>query len=233
MLRPVLPAVLAVSVATGGCAQAMQGDQPSAAVADDAADPGVATTTHVVRVVATTPPLLLPANAIESERTTRHTTTLLPFQRATTRTARYSGRSAVVPVRPDVQVAFGLTPLDLVEPDVLNPEILSPLVLSLSVRNRSTQPVRIEWDGVRLADDRGVEHPVVHRVVRSAGRSGAAAAGAVAPGATLHDFVYPRNGSRTWSYFDDLRPGQRFTLTLPVAYGDQRSVYRFVFEVLP
>ncbi len=184
--------------------------------------------THTVRLIATNPALPLPENAIESERTTTLAPVLLPYQWSARRVVRYLGRSAVVAVRPHVHIAFGLVPLDLTVPNVVAPDILTPLVLSLLVRNGSPTEIEIDWNDVRLLGTERIAHRVVHRGVNSSDRR----VTIVPPGGRVEDFVYPRELS-SWSYFEDIKPGQRFALKLPISYGGRQTDYQFLFEVMP
>jgi hypothetical protein len=185
--------------------------------------------TQTVRLIATIPALPLPDNPIEGERTTILAPVLSPYQWSTRRVVRYSGRSAVVPVRPDVHIGFGLVPLDVAAPNAVAPDILTPLVLSLLVRNRSQNEILIDWNGARLMGSEQIAHRVVHRDVNRPDRR----VTTVPPGGRVEDFVYPRELS-SWTYFEDIKPGQRFTLKLPLSYGGGRQTdYQFLFEVMP
>jgi hypothetical protein len=184
--------------------------------------------THTVRLIATIPALPLPDNPIESERTTTLAPVLSPYQWSTRRVVRYSGRSAVVPVRPDVHIGFGLVPLDLAAPNAVAPDILTPLVLSLLVHNRSQNGIAIDWNDVRLMGTEQIAHRVIHRDANSSDRR----VTTVPPGGRAEDFVYPRELS-SWTYFEDIKPGQRFALKLPLSYGGRQTDYQFLFEVMP
>jgi hypothetical protein len=60
----------------------------------------------------------------------------------------------------------------------------------------------------------------------------------VPPSATLDDFVYPRElltlTAGSWygsNFFENLTPGQSFTLYLPIRRGTETTEYQFTFEV--
>ncbi|HXK33852.1 MAG TPA: hypothetical protein VNM91_07575 [Dehalococcoidia bacterium] len=153
------------------------------------------------------------------------------------RRVRYNSHGGPVAIDRDVQFAFTMTPLDIptLEPGLVHANLLG---LGLVVRNSSSTGVQIDWNAVSLIDSRGRSMGVMHRGIRLAARHEHKAPSTVPPGAALTDFVFPQElvtyaSQLGWygaALFEAMRPGERFTLYLPITRGSERVEYQFVFE---
>lgn len=200
-----------------------------------------------VRLVNTVPPLdLSPTSAIVVERTFTVKSTYIGsyIGWSTSKTSRFAGKGSIIVVHRNVQFAFGFTPLELGSVDFTDESRASssPLSLTVLIRNPSQSGVQIDWNAVNIIGKTGKAYPIIHRGVKMAERSGVLAPSTVPPGATLDEFIYPRelisfSSSRygsSWlgvQFFEAMKPGDRFTLYLPIKHGGEPIEYQFVFEI--
>lgn len=203
-----------------------------------------------VRLVRIAPPgVALPETVIEIERIYTVKSTYIdiePYsQWSTSRLSRFSGKGMILIFHRDVQFGFGVSSVDLSASDFTTAPpraSTSPLGLSVLIRNSSPSGVQLDWNAVNLIGSGGRAYPVIHRGVKMADRGGASAPSTVPPGATLDDFVYPRelisfSSSRygsSWlgsQFFETMKPGSTFTLYMPIKHGPETIEYQFTFEV--
>lgn len=155
---------------------------------------------------------------------------------------RYTGSGSASATHGPTSFSFSLTPLDV---SSSGQRVSSnPLALGLSIRNTANAGLIIDWSAVNIIAS-GKAHPVTHRGVRMVDRSAPMAPSTIPPTASLEDFVYPREAlnfvagygrysSSSWyggNFFEGMKPGDSFTLYLPVKRGTDTTEYQFVFEV--
>lgn len=147
--------------------------------------------------------------------------------------SQFSGRGLITVAYHELQFGFSVTPLGLRSAEHSRS---SPLAWTLLVKNLSSTALQIDWNGATLVVE-GRAYPVIHRGVKLSERSALLAPSTVPPAATLEEFVYPREAIayvREWqgmNFFESMKPGERFTLYLPIKRRDDIGEYQFTFEV--
>lgn len=203
------------------------------------------TTAHMtLRLVDIKPNAALPTMVLRVERTyssrSRYSEILREW--STTRTSRFVSKGSLVVLHRDVQFGFGFTQLDLSSKD--GRASSAPLGLSLLIRNSSPNGVQVDWNTVTIVGKEGRAYPVIHRGVKMAEGAGILGSSTIPPGATLEDFIYPRElvsfrpstgrySTAYWegvSYFESMPSGSRFMVYLPVKLGGEAIEYQFTFE---
>jgi hypothetical protein len=234
--------VVAVAAVFAGCAPTRvyyQAPQPPPPMITEETKPYSA-----IRLASVTPALVVSDAKVMVDRHYKEESRWLVTSMYTTRTATYITKGSIVVIDRDVQFGFGFLSLALTSYERASDTITtSPLGLSFLLRNGSTTGVVVDWNAVTLLDGQGRVYGVLHRGVKMNERASVMAPSTIPPGAILEDFVYPKDlvsfsGGRYGSgwlgerFFEQMRPGDRFSLYLPVKRGPETVEYQFKFEVL-
>ena len=115
--------------------------------------------------------------------------------------------------------------------------------LAFNLRNKTEQPIKLDWNQVSYVDPDGKSHKVVHEGVRFIERDRAQPSATIPPGAFLEDFVYPSDAVTmvggqwmTPMLFPEapkaaLLKGKAFSLFMPLEINGVLSNYNFVFAI--
>jgi hypothetical protein len=157
------------------------------------------------------------------------------FGGGTRQVIEFSGNGSLRAMDQLTTFSFGMTHLDV--PSAERGITSRPMALNLVIQNGSTTGLQIDWSATNLVLD-GRALPVIHKGIRMVDRGLALAPSTVPPSAALDDFVYPKDrltfGSSSWfgeNFFESMRPGQTFTLYLPVKRGVETTEYQFTFAI--
>jgi hypothetical protein len=154
----------------------------------------------------------------------------------------FAAQGVLLALDQDLSFRFSFTPIGVETTDATGSPKYStnPLGLSLSLKNGSDAGVQIDWNAVTLVLSSGRAYPIIHKGIRFIEAGNVTAPATVPPGATLTDFVFPREvvffdsgrygGWRVTQFFELLPAGEAFTLYLPVKRGTELVEYQFTFQ---
>lgn len=191
---------------------------------------------------------VVPASAVTDgqltvERTFRVTSTfynIIGWQ--TSRNAIFVSKGLLSAVDRDLSFGFAFAPISVGGTDATDSQRATtrPLSLSVLVKNASPAGVVIDWNAVTLVRASGQAIGVIHRGVKFNEASGVMAPSTVPPGATLSDFVFPKDavfftsgrygGWGARQFFELIPAGESFNLYLPVKRGVDLVEYQFTFQ---
>ena len=156
----------------------------------------------------------------------------------------YTARGAIV-VTDDVgQWRFAYTKTSLEGAAAAPAEWIVGLhAVSVVVSNTSPGPVEVDWEHSAFVDPTGRPQRVVHRGVQLNQRSAVMEPSAIAPGATLREFVFPGDRivfsapgrASLWNapaVLERLAPGLGFSIVLNVKKGDTTAPRTFKFAAV-
>jgi len=196
-----------------------------------------------VRLMSTTPPGLAsdPAKSIVLSRNAKYGWFELGGQWRPSNSVSYAADGLIGALDRGLGFGFSLTPLELTGLDPSTESSTQLHGLSLFAKNASTSSATIDWNTVSIVGNGGKAYPVTHRGIRYAAAAAPMASSTIPPSATLEDFVFPRENIvfatgryGGWSgraFFETMRPGDTFTLFLPVKRGQETVEYQFAFEI--
>lgn len=152
----------------------------------------------------------------------------------------FASEGAVVALHRDLQFAFSLTPIDLRSLDRATTELASPNAMRVVLKNSSPTGAQIDWNAVNIIGPDKRSHGVIRKGIRYTDAAAPMAPSVVPPGAMLDDFLFPKDhisyisgrygGWSGQQFFEQLKPGDRVILYLPVKHGQDLVEYQFEFE---
>jgi hypothetical protein len=160
----------------------------------------------------------------------------------TSRTSVFVVKGLLSALDQDLSFGFSFTPISVTATDSTDSHraSTSPLGLSLLLKNESQAGVQIDWNAVTLIRSSGRAYPVLHKGVKFNEAGNVTAPSTVPPGATLTDFVFPREavffvsgrygGWSASQFFEGIPAGETFSLYLPVRRGSDLVEYQFTFQ---
>lgn len=119
---------------------------------------------------------------------------------------------------------------------------LTALQIGFHIENRSSSPLRLEWDDMAFVDFEGSTHRVIHQGVRLIERNAPQPTTVIPPHASIDDLLYPADYVRWDSSISqwvneplwktDPPVGQQFQIFMPMQINGSKKEYSFVVKVV-
>lgn len=114
--------------------------------------------------------------------------------------------------------------------------------IDLSIENKGSQPVELDWNEVEYEDRHGAIHKVTAQDMKSEEKDKPNVAATIAPGSKLQTWILPSDYTKPWKtkpLFPELKTGfdvdawdrTTFKLILPLKIGEEKKDYKFGFRV--
>lgn len=118
-------------------------------------------------------------------------------------------------------------------------DLKRPIVFRLEVKNKLSEPIKINWDSVAYVDATGLTHRVIKTGTRYAERDRPTVNIIIPPNARVEEIIFPTDkihfvsGGEGWKSeeaLDGLSTGDRVSIFLPIEVHNSTRNYNFVFQ---